>query len=187
MNVMMKTNVLETKRLVLRPLELRDAPLVERYGGDRRVAEMTSQIPFPYPVGSAEGWIEECQREPRNQGGGPMAITLKLGGELVGCIELNVHDDGLRAEVGYWVAPLFWGYGLCTEALQGVVDHGFEELGLQRIYAGHFPENPASGRVQAKVGMKKEGVLRLGVTRFGVAKDLVMRAITRPDWEVGRS
>lgn len=177
----MKTNTLETERLLIRPLIREDAPIIQKYASDRRVADMTLTIPHPYPEGTAASWVEETLAAPSP--GGPFALTLKLGGEFMGVMELSLCDDKLRAEVGFWIAPLFWGHGLCTEALEEVIDYGFRELKLLRIFAGHFSENPASGRVQKKAGMKAEGVRRMGAIRFGTPKDLVMYAMIRPDWE----
>ncbi len=177
----MKPKILETERLLMRPLKREDAPFIQKHGGDRRIAEMTLIIPHPYPEGMAESWIEETLAEPSP--GGPFALTLKHGGELVGLMELSISDDKLQSKVGFWVAPLFWGHGLCTEALRAMIDYGFRDLNLQRISAGHFSENPASGRVQKKAGMVKEGTHRMGAFRFGEPKDLVIYAVTRPDWE----
>ena len=177
----MKTNNITTERLVLRPVVLKDAPMIEKYAGDRRVADKTLLIPHPYPKGLAASWIEETLSNPPP--GCLFALTLKLGGDLVGVMDLRICSDKFRAEVGFWLAPLFWGNGLCTEALQAVIDYGFREFNLQRIYAGHFSENSASGRVQKKVGMKQEGIHRMGAFRFDEPKDLVICAITRPDWE----
>ena len=177
----MTTNTLETERLLIRPLVRDDAPMIEKYASDRRVAEMTLSIAHPYPEGTAVSWVEETLATPSP--GGPFALTLKLGGEFIGVMELMLCDDKHRAEVGFWIAPLFWGHGLCTEALKEVIDYGFRELKLLRIFAGHFSENPASGRVQIKAGMKAEGVQRMGAIRFGEPKDLVMCAIIRPEWE----
>ena len=178
----MKTQIIETKRLKLRPLVLADAEVIEKYAGEKRVAEMTVLIPHPYPKGAAESWIAETLANPSP--GGPFALTLKASGEFIGVMELSLCDDALRAEAGFWLGQPFWGQGFCTEALQAVIDYGFRDLNLLRIYAGHFSENPASGRVQKKAGMKLEGVHRMGAIRFGSPKDLVMLAITRPDWEV---
>ena len=178
---LMKTTILETERLLMRPLVREDAPLIQKYAGDRRIAEMTLSIPHPYPDGLAESWIEELRAKPSE--GGPFALTLKEGGELVGLMALSIQDDKLQSEVGFWMVPLFWGHGLCTEALNAMIDYGFRKLNLMRIYGGHFSENPASGRVQRKAGMKEEGTHRMGAFRFGEPKDLVMHAIIRPDRE----
>ena len=148
---------------------------------------MTLKIPHPYPTGCTVDYLRAVTNCPPENGGLNLAITLRLGGEVTGCITLDVCDDLLRGEVGYWVGPLFWGHGICTEALREVVDYGFRELDLERIFGGHFVENSASGRVQEKVGMRKEGVLRSGAIRFGQPKDLVMRAITRSDWKAHQS
>ena len=66
---------------------------------------------------------------------------------------------------------------LNTEALRAVIAHGFDAMGLHRIEGQHYVENPASGRVMAKAGMTREGLLRGYVLRDGVPRDNVLYAI----------
>ena len=63
------------------------------------------------------------------------------------------------------------------------VRFGFEYLGLNRIWSYHMVRNPASGRVLAKVGMKREGVLRQHVRKNEVFEDVVLMALLRVKWE----
>lgn len=182
---MSKPPVLETERLRLRPLEERDADQVQEYCSDIRVAEMTACIPHPYPEGCALEWIRS---------GGPegeitFAIALKKSDELIGVMGLHCAPEGLRAELGFWIAVPSWGKGYCTEAGREVVRYAFEETPLQRVWAGHFLGNDASGRVQEKIGLKREGFSPWGHCRLGELKDLVIYGLIRPDWEkqIGKS
>ena len=174
---------LETERLLLRPFQMSDALEVRRLGGDIRVAENLSQMPHPYPEGRAEEWISGQQADYEAGKNLNFAITLKETGALMGSIGLHPKEDLLRAEIGYWVGVPFWGKGYTTEALGEMIRFGFDDFALQRIFATHFVTNPASGRVMEKVGMKLEGVMKLGISRFGVLNDSMQRAIVKPDWE----
>src|SRR5690606_18362113 len=102
-------------------------------------------------------------------------------GALIGAVGLNLTGAHRRAELGYWIAKSRWGQGIATEASRAVVAYGFDALGLQRIDARHFPENPASGAVMRKLGMQREGRLRAMVWRDGVPRDLELYAVLATD------
>ena len=74
-----------------------------------------------------------------------------------------------------------WGKGYATEATRRIIAFAFDDLGLHRVEAHHFLENPASGRVMRNAGMTPEGVHRAVVWRDGVARDLASYAILRTD------
>jgi RimJ/RimL family protein N-acetyltransferase len=61
--------------------------------------------------------------------------------------------------LGFWLGEPFWNNGYVTEATGKVLQFGFEEIGLQKIFAIHLIDNPASGKVMIKNGMIKEGEL----------------------------
>ncbi|MEM7602782.1 MAG: GNAT family protein [Verrucomicrobiota bacterium] len=167
----------------MRPFEMKDATQISELINDIRVAQNLSRVPHPYPEGEAERWIGRQEEAFREGTDCNFAVTLAETGEVMGSMGVHPNEDQLRAEVGYWLAVRHWGKGYATEALREVIRFSFEDYGLQRVYATHFANNPASGRVMEKVGMKFEGVLRLGISRFGELKDCVMRAIIKPDWE----
>ena len=83
--------------------------------------------------------------------------------------------------MGYWIGKPFWGNGYCTEAAKEVVKYGFTALGVTRIQATHFAQNPASGRVMEKIGMTYEGCLRQYYKKWGNPIDLKMYAILRAE------
>ena len=84
--------------------------------------------------------------------------------------------------MGFWIGVQSWGKGYATEAAGRVIRYAFEELRLNRVYAHHMLRNPASGRVLEKVGMKREGLLRQRVRKWGVFEDVVLLALLRQDW-----
>lgn len=69
-----------------------------------------------------------------------------------------------------------------SEVVQAVLRYGFEDLGLNRLYAYHMTRNPASGRVLEKNGFQQEGVLRQRVRKWGVFEDVALWAVLADDW-----
>lgn len=183
MNQLEQLPVLRTERLRLRQPRMSDAARIREYASDARVAEMTAQIPHPYPENSATEWIEVLQAERKADDEIVFAVTRKEEDELLGVVGVQPNENGYVAELGFWVGVPHWGQGYCTEAASEVLRFCFEDLALERIFAGHLVGNDASGRVQEKIGMRKEGCARWGVFRFGEPKDLVLYGIIRPDWE----
>jgi len=91
------------------------------------------------------------------------AVMLKETEKLVGCIgylparsaNLTIADN--EGEVGYWIGRPYWGRGLCSEALQLLVDYCFGEKQIDTLWGDYFPDNPASGRVMEKCGFRTTG------------------------------
>jgi len=173
---------LQTERLILREFTLEDAPEVRRLAGAPEIARMTLLIPHPYEDGMAEEWISSLR--PSYEAGEQMifAMVLREGGELVGCIGMDLNARDKNAELGYWVGKPYWGQGYCTEAAREMVRYGFEVLGLHRIHANHFGSNPASGRVLQKVGMSHEGTRREHYKKWGEYEDRVEYGLLASEW-----
>jgi [ribosomal protein S5]-alanine N-acetyltransferase len=182
---------LETKRLILRPFTLQDAPVVHELVSAREIADTTLAIPHPYEQGMAEAWIGSHQKGYDEGNSVHFAITVRESSQLVGSIGLQIHPIHSYAEMGYWVGVPYWGNGYCTEAVGAVIKYGFEDKGLNRIYAVHFKRNPASGRVMQKNGMVHEGCLHQHVRKWDGYEDLMQYGILQTEWremiEAGRS
>jgi RimJ/RimL family protein N-acetyltransferase len=171
---------LTTARLRLRPFMGNDAAAVTHYAGARDVAATTANIPHPYLDGMAADWIgrHEAWWTAREQ----IVFAIETESEpVIGAIGLVLAAADRRAELGYWIGVPFWRRGYATEAARAVVAFGFEQLGLDRIHAIHFADNPASGRVLAKAGFTVEGRLRSHVVKWGVAHDVIACGILRSD------
>lgn len=168
--------------MILRPFKLSDAKQVQRLAGDKRVASTTKTVPYPYPDGVAEAWINTHELAFLESKNAVFAITLKSG-ELIGAISLDKIIDGHQAEMSYWVGLPFWNNGYCTEAGEAVLQYGFSERWLNRVYACYLARNPASGRVLEKLGMIYEGTLRQHILKWGGYEDLAWMGILRFEWE----
>lgn len=151
---------LKTERLILNSFKESDAELVAKLAGDKRVVEMTANIPYPYDVSMAISWIADHKKQAEEELNYIFAIRLEETRELVGCINLELNENHNRAVVGYWIGVDYWGKGYCTEALKKVIEFGFEEKKVNKIWAEHKTFNIASAKVMEKAGMKHEGVLR---------------------------
>jgi len=173
---------LVTKRLILRPFELSDAKAVQRLAGDREIADKTLNIPHPYEDGAAEEWISTHKPKFDSRELANFAITRRTNGELLGTVGLAMIPQFQRAELGYWVGTPYWNKGYCTEAAEAVVEYGFTQLGLNRVFAVHFKRNRASGQVMKKLGMKREGVLRQHAKKWDAYEDIVFYGLLRKDW-----
>lgn len=177
--------VLETLRLILRGLELRDARIVHELAGTPEVASTTLNIPHPYPDGAAEEFIQHTQESAKSGSQYTFAMTRKTDGAFLGVVGLHPEWRHDQAEIGYWLGKSYWGNGYTTEAVRAVIHFGFTQLGLNRIFAGHFARNPASGRVMQKAGMQYEGVHRQAMRKGDDYEDLVMYAILASDDAAG--
>lgn len=85
-------------------------------------------------------------------------ITKEADGELMGMITITI-DKNHGVNFGYVLAKQFWGNGYMTEALFAVIDWALQQPTIYRIWAAHDIDNPASGRVMEKAGLKFEGIL----------------------------
>ena len=149
--------ILQTKRLILRPWRESDAGALYKYASDPEVGPRAG-----WPPHRSEQESLEIIRTVFS-GEGMWAIELKQTGEAIGCAGYlpsaasNLKIDADQAEVGYWVARPYWGKGICTEALQEVINYCFQQKGFTALWGDYFPDNPASGRVMAKCGFVDTG------------------------------
>ena len=104
--------------------------------------------------------------------------------EVIGTIAApTVKERTETVEVTYAIAFSYWGKGIAAEALKAVISYLFDEVGVNRIEAGHDSNNPNSGKVMVKVGMKREGVLRQAGRNNQGLFDLVMYSLLRSDYK----
>ena len=166
--------------LVLRALATTDASAIEGALQDAEVARNTLSIPWPYPEGAAAAFIA-AEREAWRAGKRATWGLAEQDAPLFGVIGLRFRPAHQLAEIGYWLARDAWGRGHATAAVRLAVAWAFDAMGLHRVEAHHFVENPASGRVLAKAGFSIEGRRRGAVWRDGVPRDLVSYAMLRDD------
>ena len=117
-----------------------------------------------------------------------MPIVLKKTQSIVGCIRISSFLYK-KADIGCWIKRDLWGQGFATEATIGILNFGFQKLGINKIYATADPENPASIKVLEKVGMVKEGYLKEDMFVQGIYRDSILMAILKKEFisQDGRS
>lgn len=173
----------QTPRLLLSPLRESDIPLIVRYAGDPAVAGPTLNIPHPYERAAAEGWIKATKEGMEAGEQYTLAIRQPTDEALLGAVGLTLVPRHARAALGYWLARPFWGQGYMTEAVGEMIRFGFEELDLNKIYATHLIENPASGRVMQKNHMIKEGELLEHYQKGDQYRSVFQYRILRSEYE----
>lgn len=179
--------MLETERLVLRPWKESDAENLYRYARDP-------------DVGPVAGWpphqsVDESREVIKHvlNGAEAYAICLKEDGIPIGAIELKLNgytdmterDD--ECELGYWLGKPFWGQGIMPEAAGEMIRHGFEDIGMTKIWCGYYEGNTKSKRVQEKAGFryqwKSENV---DVPLMREKRTGHVSSLTKEEWLAGR-
>lgn len=180
----MKQPTIVTERLILRPYRIEDAAELQRLIGERDVAATLMNVPHPYEDGIAEEWINGRQESFEKGQTVDFVITHREEGYLIGGIGLgDINQLSERAEIGYWLGQPYWRNGYGTEAARAVVKYGFEVMGLHRINGRHFGNNPASGKIMRKIGMKHEGRQRQAFKKWGKFEDCELYGILKSDYE----
>jgi ribosomal-protein-alanine N-acetyltransferase len=128
----------------------------------------------------------EARATPRRQY--HVGIVWSATGQLVGMARLGISEpEHLVGDIGYGVRRDRQRRGIATEAAALLLDFGFGELGLHRVFAYHHPDNRASQRVLEKLGMQCEGRLRENLLAHGTWRDSVVWAILDREWTQVRS
>lgn len=164
--------VIQTPRFLLRRIETTDAPAFARACNDPLIARNTARIPHPYSLDDAISFVAMIGDAFDKGEEYAFAVTEKE--ELVACCGVSVKPD--HVELGYWVGAQARGRGVATEAARAVAHFAFEKLGAPTLQAGHFTDNPASGRVLEKIGFRYTGerVMQFSLGRGGEAESFRM-------------
>ena len=142
---------LSTPRLILRPWAATDAEALYEMASDPSIGSMAGWKPHES--------VEESRRIIDTVFAAPevYAIVSRISNTPVGCIGLDRDPKILRkgpkdAEIGYWVGRRYWGQGFATEAMEEIIRHSFEDLGITKLWCQCFERNLQSSRVQQKCG-----------------------------------
>lgn len=144
------TEIIRTKRLLLRPFNLKDAKDVQRLANDKAISDGTHYLPYPYTLEIAKNWITSHRAACARGEQVVFAITLKRTRALVGAVGLFLNDE---TELGYWIGRPYWGRGYATEAAQAMIEYAFNVVGVPSIFSDCFQWNKPSIKVIQKVGM----------------------------------
>lgn len=145
-----------TQRLTLRPGWLEDAGALTQAIAHETVVTKLSRVPWPYTEQDARDWLMRA----RSADDISLHILAHEGRpkpRLIGAI--GIHPEGEGHELGYWLTPDAWGKGYATEAGRAMLGIARHAMGLKRLRSSHFTDNPASGRVLAKLGFRATGMV----------------------------
>ncbi|MGU7809615.1 GNAT family N-acetyltransferase [Streptococcus suis] len=176
--------ILETNRLLLRPWSESDA------------ADLFSQANH-HEVGPAAGWpvhqsVEESREIIKTVLSQPetYALVFKETGQVIGSIGLMLGKQGgldlpdSEAELGYWLGQGFWGQGLVPEACQAILNYGFNQLNLEKVWCRAFVENSKSLRVQEKLGFVYQYLLEdVHFPLIDEVRSERVNLLTREEWQ----
>lgn len=170
--------MIETARLRFRPFIPEDLPLLIEQRSDPEVNRYLGGIRLQNPDSLSKRiqFYISCYE---THGFGMCPMIWKETGEIIGGAGLQPLEETGEVEVGYNIIKAYWGRGIGTEAARGWLDHGFNELGLDRIVAVAHPDNRASIHIMEKMGMKyvKNDI------HYG--SDCVFYAVTRDEFLKG--
>ena len=166
---------LETKRLLLRPLQLADAEESERLFPQWEIVKfLNAGVPWPWPTGLALRQYRDVILPAMERGEEwHWSLRLKESPErLIGKISLHQNEWDNR---GYWLGLPWQGQGLMTEAVAAVNDYWFEVLGFKVLRAPKAVANIASRRISEKTGMHVVATLE---------RDYVSGRLPAEIWEI---
>lgn len=148
------SNVLNTQRLLLRPLTLDDASVIAKLANNKAIYDVTGALPYPYTNQDAIGWIQSLIEDNENKHGYDFAIVEKETGLVIGVIGISNDAQHHRGEIGYWLGQDYWGKGYMSEAIHVMIEFAFNKLKYHKLYADVYKQNKASANVLTKAGFK---------------------------------
>ena len=159
----------------LRPFNANDLESLVHYANNFKIAQnLTNQFPYPYTEEKGRAFIAMATKD------SPVHIlAIVVDGKAVGGIGVHQQPDVQckNAELGYWIGEPFWGKGIVTEAVKQMVDYGFKNFDITRIYARPFGPNIASQRVLEKAGFVLEAKFEKTFFKNGVFLDELIYAV----------
>lgn len=152
------TNIIETERLILRPLTIADAATAYHgWTGDQEVAKYVSWLPH-HSIDDAIKWLEEVAWKQDDAGNilkndnYIWGFVVKETDELFGSGGLIWEEEWQLFQVGYNIMKTHWNYGYTNEAMKAILNFAAMNLGIRKVAGGHAKENLASARMLEKLG-----------------------------------
>jgi len=175
-----------TERLSLSRLTASDAPAMYGYRCDPEVCRYQSFEPGS--LEDVEAFIDGLQSNAFDAPGSwfQFAIRIRESGLLVG--DLGTHfmaDDPRQVEIGFTLAPAYWGQGLATEAVSGILSYLFGPAQKHRVFASVDPRNAPSIALLERVGMRREAHFRESLWFKGEWVDDVIFGVLKSEWKGG--
>lgn len=154
------TPVLETERLKLRPLSVKDSEAIfQNWTSDPQVAKYMIWNLHQSPDETRQ-WLQMEEDAYFTTTNYTWAFILKETGEIIGSGGIHYNDEKMKYEIGYNIMQKYWNQGYTTEATGQILQYAIETLGIPSFLGRHAKDNPASGKVMEKFGFvyEKDGI-----------------------------
>jgi [ribosomal protein S5]-alanine N-acetyltransferase len=139
-------------------------------------SKLTDRFPHPYTKESGIQFIDMAMS------GNPVHIMcIDVNSEAVGGIGIHQQNDIFckNAEMGYWLSEEYWGKGIISSAISQMIDYGFKNFDIDRIFARPFGSNISSQKVLEKNGFLLEAILQNTIFKNGEYQDELIYGIRR--------
>lgn len=175
------TPVLESRRLVLRAPCIEDVSAIAELANNRKIAEMTATMPFPYTLEDARAFVS---RGSFSADSAIFALHLKQehGTIFIGMCGYTPRPGESTPELGYWLGQPYWGKGLATEAIQAVLEYAFTQTPVTAITGSCRVVNAISRRVLEKCGFWWQSVGLWQVKALGASLPMDRFRLERGEW-----
>ena len=173
-------NILQGQKVYLRLVEEKDLPKRVEWIND---PEIQHTLTFDYPTSLArtKKWFDNILMDGSRK---DFSIFTLENNEYMGfCGLKNIEKPVMKAELYVIIDKKYWGRGYGTDTNKILMNYGFNELGLNKIYAYQLLHNPANYKMKQKLGWKRDGLLRQDVYTHGKIIDHYIFSILREDWE----
>ena len=151
---------------ILRRLRKEDASRIAELVNNKNIWDnLRDFIPYPYSDDDADFFINLTLNEEVHQTFGILNDQKELCGVISVLVQADVYSKS--AEIGFWIGEPHWGKGLATKAIKEITKYGFQELKLERIYAGVFESNKGSMKALEKNGYHKEAIFKNAIIKNG--------------------
>ncbi len=168
----------------IRPWEIDDLNNLVKYANNFNIAKnLTDKFPYPYTITDGEKFIEFASLDnPKH------IFAIEINGEAVGGIGIHPQTDILKknAELGFWIGEPFWGQKVISKAISQIIDFGFSNYEIDRIFARAFGENIASQKVLEKNNFILEAKFEKILFKNDEYIDELVFAFRREKWKGGR-
>ena len=161
----------------LRPLTESDIESFVYYANNPKIAKnLTNRFPHPYTLENGKEFLSMIEESDP-----PNVLTIDIEGRSVGAIGIHPQSDiqCKNAEMGYWLAEPFWGKGIVTNAVIQMVEYGFKNWDIDRIFARPFGPNIGSQKVLEKAGFTLEARFEKTLFKNGEYLDELVYAVRR--------
>ena len=161
----------------LRPWHISDLESLVSCANNPKIANnLTNKFPYPYTEENGRSFIAFATANT------PVHVmAIEIDGKAAGGIGIHPQGDVQckNAEMGYWLAEPYWGKGVITRAIPQMIDYGFANFDITRIFARPFGSNLASQRVLEKTGFILEARFEKTFFKNGQFEDELIYAVRR--------